>query len=755
MPSQDLSIKISARNAAKTELDALRKDFKDLQTAIRKATDPEQARALEKALDAVDRRMTDVTGTLRRANLEVGRAEGQAHGLGRAWQWAGGQISKHAQGIRNAGLIGGAAMLLLAKNSLTARSSVEDAESALNATFKRSGANLVAWAKSNADAYNLSQVEALTSLQRFAGMADGAQLKGRRLESFAVRMTRRSADMASYTGGTTEEALASVVSGLSGEQEPLRRYNVFLSETAVKLEAVRMGLIRKGKDMTEAQKIEARGSLIMKLSASQAGDVARTQDSMANTIKDSQQQWADMNATLGENVAIGAGPLLRWVSKGLKLFQLLPAPVRTTMLVVAALGIAAMIATPKILMMNAALAQMRTASLLANQAVGTSAAGIGAFGRVGGFLAASGGPLAAITLGLGLAATAWGMYQSAQANAKADADAIGTSLDKTSGKATKATRALIANKLASTMDPKQLAALSNAGVTPLMMAKAVINGGAAQAKLQHRLEVYRQWGAMNASTEGGRNMVGAIDKARNEMGYQTSALTTATGAWNPAAPESKAGRARARELAGIPTLKQAEMQIKASIDPKQLEVAKLTTSDPVAAKYLATTAQATQKTADGLEGMPGFMKQMATNTYGPPIKGWDPATGRPEVKKALGGLVVGPGSGTSDSIAARLSNGEYVLRAAAVRGIGTTALDRLNVAGRLDQVQRVAALPTALLDRTQIESPVQVDASSPSGPLVGHQENHFHSGFEFDSHMLALQRHRDREQATRYARATR
>jgi len=49
------------------------------------------------------------------------------------------------------------------------------------------------------------------------------------------------------------------------------------------------------------------------------------------------------------------------------------------------------------------------------------------------------------------------------------------------------------------------------------------------------------------------------------------------------------------------------------------------------------------------------------------------------VKKfATGGLVSGPGSATSDSIPARLSAGEYVVRATAVRQVGVAFLDSLN-----------------------------------------------------------------------------
>lgn len=51
-------------------------------------------------------------------------------------------------------------------------------------------------------------------------------------------------------------------------------------------------------------------------------------------------------------------------------------------------------------------------------------------------------------------------------------------------------------------------------------------------------------------------------------------------------------------------------------------------------------------------------------------------------KKAGGGLLTGPGSGTSDSILARVSNGEYVIRAAAVRKLGLARLRAINQ-GRL------------------------------------------------------------------------
>lgn len=58
------------------------------------------------------------------------------------------------------------------------------------------------------------------------------------------------------------------------------------------------------------------------------------------------------------------------------------------------------------------------------------------------------------------------------------------------------------------------------------------------------------------------------------------------------------------------------------------------------------------------------------------------------LSRAFGGPVTGPGSGTSDSIAALLSDGEWVIRAGAVEALGDSALRMLNQWDRLSSDQR-------------------------------------------------------------------
>lgn len=64
-------------------------------------------------------------------------------------------------------------------------------------------------------------------------------------------------------------------------------------------------------------------------------------------------------------------------------------------------------------------------------------------------------------------------------------------------------------------------------------------------------------------------------------------------------------------------------------------------------------------------------------TIATPVGG-DVSAGAEPQKYATGGYISGPGTGTSDSIPAYLSNGEYVINAAAVRKLGRRHLDMLN-----------------------------------------------------------------------------
>ena len=97
---------------------------------------------------------------------------------------------------------------------------------------------------------------------------------------------------------------------------------------------------------------------------------------------------------------------------------------------------------------------------------------------------------------------------------------------------------------------------------------------------------------------------------------------------------------------------------------------------PVSVKMDDAALAQVQAALDALAKREIIVKVGAQYDFSQPYTLQDP--GPAPQKFATGGYISGPGTGTSDSIPALLSNGEYVIRAAAVRKLGKNALDLLN-----------------------------------------------------------------------------
>lgn len=82
---------------------------------------------------------------------------------------------------------------------------------------------------------------------------------------------------------------------------------------------------------------------------------------------------------------------------------------------------------------------------------------------------------------------------------------------------------------------------------------------------------------------------------------------------------------------------------------------------------------------------------------------------------ASGGLVRGPGTGTSDSIPAWLSDEEFVIKARSVKSIGAENLDYMNRTGKLPQIQRERDTARVLQGGGQIAVQPKIIINAPPG----------------------------------------
>lgn len=115
----------------------------------------------------------------------------------------------------------------------------------------------------------------------------------------SIGMVKLAADLASFNNANPEEVLLALRSGLSGEAEPMRRFGVALSETAVKSKAAQLGLKGVGGELTEQEKIQARYAIIMEQTTTAQGDFARTSDGLANRQRILKAEFSDLQANIG------------------------------------------------------------------------------------------------------------------------------------------------------------------------------------------------------------------------------------------------------------------------------------------------------------------------------------------------------------------------------------------------------------------------------------------------------------------------
>jgi len=196
----------------------------------------------------------------------------------------------------------GAAFAGLGAKSIGLAVDFEESLSKANQIFGSAAKGIEDAAKSAATEVGLSRAEFLEASSSFGVFGKAAGLTGDELSGFASDLVTLSADVASFNNLRPEEALEKLNAGLRGSVEPLQSIGVLMNAAAVETEALNMGLIEQGEELSEGQKILARHSLIMQQLGEQGatGDFKRTSEGLANTQRILHARLKDLGITLGQ-----------------------------------------------------------------------------------------------------------------------------------------------------------------------------------------------------------------------------------------------------------------------------------------------------------------------------------------------------------------------------------------------------------------------------------------------------------------------
>jgi hypothetical protein len=242
------------------------------------------------------------------------RASAQLRGLGQDVARLDRQVETASSGISRLGQIGlagagigvivdGATRALGAVGALvTEASDLNEQLSRTGVVFGQASGAVTAFAATTAQALGISRTEALAAAGSFGTLFAAAGLSQEAAADMSTDLVRLAADLASFNNIDPREALDKLRSGLVGEAEPLRAVGVLLNETAVKAKAAELGLGGLGRELTEAEKVQARYRLILEQTQTAQGDFARTSEGLANSQRILRASVADIRTELGEQL---------------------------------------------------------------------------------------------------------------------------------------------------------------------------------------------------------------------------------------------------------------------------------------------------------------------------------------------------------------------------------------------------------------------------------------------------------------------
>lgn len=219
-------------------------------------------------------------------------------------------------------------------------SDAEETRNRVNVIFGGMAESVVKWSDTSIEKMGAANFTAQNMASTFGNLFQSAGLVGGELANTSTKFAQLTADASSFFNVDFETALQKLRSGLVGESEPLRDFGVFLTEAAVAAEAVRIGLVKTGEEMTEQQKIMARASLITKGLTQASGDFERTSSSMANQTRQTVERLKEMAAEVGADLIPIGQQLLTVVQGWLKAFMDLSPETRQTILKFAAMAAA-------------------------------------------------------------------------------------------------------------------------------------------------------------------------------------------------------------------------------------------------------------------------------------------------------------------------------------------------------------------------------------------------------------------------------
>jgi len=166
-------------------------------------------------------------------------------------------------------------------------------------TFKNSASSVLEWSKTSISSMGLAKQTALDTASLFGDMGTGMGMATDRAADMSMSLVQLSADLASYKNMSQDMTKNALKGIFTGETEALKNLGVVMTQDILEGYAKTLGMRKKFKDMTQAEKIELRYSYVMSSTKNAQGDFTRTGGNYANQQRVLEEQQKELQTRWG------------------------------------------------------------------------------------------------------------------------------------------------------------------------------------------------------------------------------------------------------------------------------------------------------------------------------------------------------------------------------------------------------------------------------------------------------------------------
>lgn len=191
-------------------------------------------------------------------------------------------------------------LLDIGKSALQAAADAQAMESSFDSVFGAQAEGARLWSQNLAESLNYSETEIRESMLSWQTLFNGMEVSGKKSAEMVTNLTERAIDMAALFDTDVNTVMEALRSTMVGNHETMRQYGVVITENTLKEAAYSKGIARRGKELTELQKVETRYALIMEQSAQAEGRRNAEADDVNGKLLTMQGLQTEITKKLGE-----------------------------------------------------------------------------------------------------------------------------------------------------------------------------------------------------------------------------------------------------------------------------------------------------------------------------------------------------------------------------------------------------------------------------------------------------------------------